>query len=477
MRVLLITPDNPTSDRVGIIPNLIFPPLGLETLAAYIKDIASVYMLDERLPSITLNSIEQEIKRIQPDYVGISCNYSFQIHRAIKIASIAKYYGCKTVLGGWHPTLAVDDTLKSKFIDIVVKAEGELTFRELIKKDSPNGVRGISYRNGQTLIHNPDRDLMDLKDIRLPAREYRLPEAKKTYNYFGLSVDSIETSRGCPYDCNFCCIHHFYRSKYRQRSVESIIEELKSKEIKNHATVIYVVDDNFVVNKKYTMDLCDAIIRERINKYFMSQARVDMIVNHPEIFKKMADAGFVFLFLGIESFSDRTLKKMNKRTKFEQIKESIKILHDLGYIVQGNIIIGADLEDKEQDLQSTIDIANSLEIDVPTFSLLTSFPGTQLMDQVLREDRLLTRDWRYFNWSAPTIKYDYLSSDTLCNYLEKAYNEVNFQPINGFKRLIFKRGFPFHAPRFYSRSMINGLPLMIRTLTNTISKKINNNNK
>ncbi|MBN1799959.1 MAG: radical SAM protein [Candidatus Lokiarchaeota archaeon] len=475
MRILLITPDNPTSDRIGILPNLIFPPLGLEYLAAYIKDIASVYMLDERLKSVTLKTIEYQIKIHKPDYVGISCNYSFQINRAIKIASIAKSYGCKTVLGGWHPSLAVDDTLKSPFVDIVVKAEGEITFRELIKNNNPIGVQGLSYKNNGNIVHNPDRDLMDLKDIQLPAREYRSPEAKKTYNYFGFSVDSIETSRGCPYDCNFCCIHHFYRSTYRQRSIDDIIRELKTKEIKNHASIVYVVDDNFVVNKKYTMKLCEAIIRERINKYFMAQARVDMIVNHPEIFKKMADAGFVFLFLGIESFSDRTLKKMNKRTEFEQIKQSIKILHDMGYIIQGNIIIGADLEDKEQDLQSTIDIANSLDIDLPTFSLLTSFPGTQLMKQVLQEDRLLTKDWRYFSWSAPTIRYDHLSSDMLCTYLERAYHEVNFNPKDAFKRLIIKRGLPFHAPRFYSRSMINGIPLMIKTLTKTISNKLNNN--
>ncbi|MFX1273874.1 MAG: B12-binding domain-containing radical SAM protein [Promethearchaeota archaeon] len=468
-------PDYPDNNGFGPQASIILPPLGLEYLAANIEDIADVCILDERLKDTNLKSIENKIDTFKPDYVGISSNYSFQIYKALKIAKIAKEHGSQTILGGWHPTLAFSETLNSEFVDIVVRGEGENTLRELIKNNSPIGIKGLSYKNNGKQIHNPDRELMNLKNLKFPARHLRSKEAKRAYNFFGIPVESIETSRGCPFSCNFCCIHHFYKESYRQRRIQEIILELKLVDIKNRASIIYIVDDNFVVNKKFTLDLCDALIKYGINKYFMSQARVDMVVNHPVIFKKMADAGFIFLFLGLESFSDRTLIKLNKRIKFEEIKSAIKILHDLGYIIQGNVILAADLQDREQDLKSTIEIASTLDVDIPTFSLLTPFPGTKLMEQVIEEDLLLTRDWRKFNWTAPTIKYQHLSPDDLNIYLKKAYKEVGFHPKEGFKRLIQIRGLKFHIKRTINQAMFTGITMMIKTLAQELSNMFNKN--
>ncbi|MHA1477198.1 MAG: B12-binding domain-containing radical SAM protein, partial [Promethearchaeota archaeon] len=151
----------------------------------------------------------------------------------------------------------------------------------------------LSYKQDGKQVHNPNRELMNLKHIRPPSRHFRSVAAKKTYNFFGIPVDCIETSRGCPYSCNFCSIHHFFRGKYRQHAIRDIIKELQSIKIRNRARLIYIIDDNFVVDHKFVMELSNAIIKSRINKYFMTQVRVDMIVNHPEVFEKMADAGFI----------------------------------------------------------------------------------------------------------------------------------------------------------------------------------------
>ena len=254
---------------------------------------------------------------------------------------------------------------------------------------------------------------------------------------------------------------------------KNIIKELKSNEIKNRACIIFIVDDNFFVDRKFVMALCDAIINKGIKKYFMAQIRVDMIVKYPEILKKMANAGFIYLFLGLESFSDRTLEKLNKRLNFKQIKSALRILHDLGYFIQGNIIIGATLEDTKQDIESTIEIAKNLDIDLLSYSLLTPFPGTKLMEKVINDDILLSRDWNDFNWSVPVIKYPHLSSDDLSYYLSKAYKETSSlkKPFRGIRMLFLKRGMKFHISRISPVDIFKLISRMIRNLCKMVSYK------
>ncbi|MCK4481204.1 MAG: B12-binding domain-containing radical SAM protein [Candidatus Lokiarchaeota archaeon] len=466
MRVLLVKPDNPNVYKHGPQASIVYPPLGLEYIAANIDDIADVRIIDRRTKSLSLNIFGKIIEQFQPDYVGISVNYSSQIYVSHRIAGIAKTYGSRTVVGGWHPTLVPSETLEFKSFDIVVRGEGEITMRELIQSDSPIGVAGLSYKRNGKQIHNPDRELMDLKHIQSPNRQFRSASAKKTYNFFGFPVDSIETGRGCPFTCNFCCIPYFYKKTYRRRANQDIINELQSFEIKKRSSFVFIVDDNFIVDRKSVVELCDAIIRNSIKKYFITQARVDTIVKYPKIFEKMADAGFFYLFLGLESFSDQTLEKLNKRIKFRQIKLAIKILHDLGYIIQGNIILGANIEDTKQDLESTIEIARSLEIDVPTFSLMTPFPGTKLMEQALREDLLLTKDWKDYNWSVPVLKYQNLSSDDLSYYLTKANEELlSFKKaMSGITRFIRSRGLSYHTSRISPVDIFNVIFQILKNL-------------
>ncbi|NVM53521.1 MAG: radical SAM protein [Candidatus Helarchaeota archaeon] len=445
MRVLLVMPDYPKTYRYGPHTDITFPPLGLECIAAQVQDIAETKIIDNRL--INLTRIKEEIEQFQPNYVGLSCTYSIQIYHVNSIAKIAKENGATTVVGGWHPSLLPHETLAFPWIDMVVRSEGDLTFRELIQKNGPIGVKGLSYRNNGSVIHNPDRELADLNQFPLPARNLRSQEANSRYKFFGLATDCIETSKGCPFKCTFCAIHNFYRHKYRYRSISHIMKELR--QIRKKRRYIYIIDDNFVVNPKHVKGLCDAIIRERLNMFFMTNARVDMVTKRPDVFKRMAKAGFIFLLLGLESFSDKSLQNLNKQFRFQEIKDAIKILHNLGFIIQGNIILGANFDDTEQDLESTIEIAKFLDLDMPTFSLLTPYPKTELMEEVQEKDLLLTKDWRKFNWFTPTMKYQHLTSDQLQKYLDKAYAEVPFfkNPIPRFGRMLKTRGLPFFLSR------------------------------
>jgi radical SAM superfamily enzyme YgiQ (UPF0313 family) len=173
MKILLIQPDYPMNHKYNPKAAMLLPPLGLECIAAQVKDIAETRIIDNRLHSLA--EISRAVDRFKPDIVGISCSFSLEIYHVNAIAKMVKKHGPITVLGGWHPTLLVDETLASPWIDIIVRSEGEGTFRELVQKASPVGVPGLSYKDkiDGRILHNPDRPLVDMNTLQMPARDLR----------------------------------------------------------------------------------------------------------------------------------------------------------------------------------------------------------------------------------------------------------------------------------------------------------------
>ncbi|GAH62163.1 unnamed protein product, partial [marine sediment metagenome] len=185
-----------------------FPPLALEYIAAYVEDLAKVKILDSKAANLDFFQVKKRIEKFKPDLVGLTVPVTSAIDNVLEYAKIAKLYGATIVIGGWHPTLAVEQTLSSPWVDILVRGEGEFTFRELIKKGSPESVNGLSYKINGKMIHNPDRQfLKNLNELKLPSRH--LVEKYK-YKIFNMNCDAIETSRGCPQACKFCSTNVVY---------------------------------------------------------------------------------------------------------------------------------------------------------------------------------------------------------------------------------------------------------------------------
>jgi radical SAM superfamily enzyme YgiQ (UPF0313 family) len=243
--------------------------------------------------------------------------------------------------------------------------------------------------------------------------------------------------------------------------------------IRKICRAVYFIDDNFVVDTKHVMGLCDAIIQERLGMLFMSTTRADVVLKHPELFEKMAAAGFILVFMGLENFSNKSLQKLKKQFSFEEIKSAIKILHDLGFIIQGNVILGSDFSVTEQDLERTIEIAKSLDIDIPTFSLLTPLPGTELMKEVQEKRLLISKDWRKFDWVTPTMRYPNLTSDQLVKYHLKAYTEVPFfsNPVRRMWRIFRARHLSFFLARYLNFETMKGFILMIKFVMTKFFRK------
>ena len=438
-----------------------FPPLAFEYLAAYIEDLVEVRILDSKAANLSLSQVKKKIEKYKPDLVGLTVPVTSAIDTVLQHAKIAKLYGSTTIIGGWHPTLAIEKTLSSPWVDILVRGEGEFTFRELIENGAPEGIHGLSYKTNGKMIHNPDRPfLKNMDELKLPSRHL-----VKNYKYkiFNMNCDAIETSRGCPQACKFCSTHVVYNRTWRSRSVENIIKELeiisKNKKIKD----VFFVDDNFLVNMKRIGRLCIEIIKgKRIgrikkNLFFFFQGRLDSMAKHPRIVKLMAEAGFWLVLVGVEATDNKRLKIIAKGCKIDQIKKGIEILQKNGIIIMGNVIIGTNIDDTVDDIITIIEKTRRLTLDLPSFTLLTPFPATRFYEEIKEKDLLLTEEYSKFNWLTPVIKTPNLSPEILKKLFFLGWYSIGYyggnlrNKINLYRRTVKSRGilYVLNPKRFY----------------------------
>lgn len=409
-RILLINP-NPHA----VVSNIHYtrfdaPPLSLTYIASYLVDLeVDIEILDAKVKRLNYKQIKKKIRKFNPDIVGISVLFSSIIYICFDIAKIVKEINqnCIVVLGGRHPTAEPDGTLKIKDIDIVVRGEGELTFRDLIMKGIPEGIKGLSYKSDGKIIHNPDRELIkDYKNIRYPARN--LTKNNK-YKMFTVRFETIQTSRGCPHKCKFCNTPIFNKGMWRSRPVEKIISELKLISQNKKITDIFFIDENLTANTERIERLCERIIESKRNKEmndfkFFAQLRVDAVLKSPIMIKKMAKAGFVAVFVGIESINEKNLKNMKKGFTFNTVLKSLDILHEDHMLVLGNMIIGSDLNVTEEDIRKEIDFMQKVDIDLLGYSLLIPFPGTTILKELEEKKLVITKNWSKYTYLNPVIK-------------------------------------------------------------------------
>jgi len=421
------------------------PPINLSYIASYLGDLDVVIeILDAKVKKLSSKQIRNKIIKFNPDIVGITVFVSAAINVCYEIAKIVKEINpyCIVVFGGRHPTAEPEETLKVDEIDIVVRGEGELTFRDLVMGGTPEYVKGISYKSNGKIRHNPDRELIkDFKNIRYPARHLT---KKNKYNMLTMRLETVETSRGCSYQCKFCTTPSFSKGVWRSRPIEKIITELKMISENKKITDILFVDDNFTSDTKRIEKFCERIIECKKNTEisdfkFIAQVRADSIVKAPQMVKKMAEAGFWIVFVGIESVREEILKNMRKGFIFNKVLKALQILHNNNIIIIGNVIIGFDLNATEEDIRKNIKFLKKVEVDVITFTLLTPFPGTQIQKELEKNNLIVSKDWSKYTLIDPVIKTYQLSPKKLQELLFYCFKEHNYlRNWNGLALRIFR---------------------------------------
>lgn len=408
----------------------IYPPLGIGYLAAYSEKVGhTVRILDSTFLNYGIHDIRKEIKRFDPDVVGITA-MTQNINNAMSIVSIAKEnnHNCMTVLGGSHPTATAKNTLEKNLnVDVIVRGEGEETFIELLeKKENLTKIRGITYRLNGRIFENQDRKLIENLDI-LPFPAYHLLPMKKykeRYKIFGLELfvkigapfSTISASRGCPYNCIFCASRALWGEKWRTRSPENVIEELRFLTDKYNIKLISFADDTFTINKKRVERICELIKKEDIDLNWTCLTRVELCSKN--IVYKLKNAGCYAVGFGFESGVQKTLDFLCKGFGVEDSIRAVRKAKEGGLQTAGNFIIGIPGETKEM-INQTIAFANKLDLMSATFTLLTPFPGTRIYEIAEEKNLLLTKDWSEYTMLNPVMNVPGFSTRELKNLLLK----------------------------------------------------------
>jgi hopanoid C-3 methylase len=421
MKILLINPPRspennilkfaPEDARPFIHKKLIGPPLGLLTIASAVKDHDIIlfdtkgeYDLDPETPPLYV-FVKKLMEIHQPDIVGVTTitsefDYALEIFQTVKAFDPSVL----TIAGGLHATLCPMD-FTDPSVDIVIPGQCAHIFRDVVlAKESGkkfSGIPGILINTPEGLkkTKGTPRTIDNIDGAYLYPDRNHLKRWRDTYKVGGSPYPStyVYTSLGCPYRCTFCSIWTQFRGKYFQRSVESLIDELKTID---EYPVVRFADANTIVDLDFINILFDRIREEGIKKTFIMDIRADIVVQQPELIEKLAKGGLKVVICGFESFRDKELKKYNKESPASYNQESIKIFEENGIMVRGNYVIPNDYD--VADFEALAEYSSRNRVVYAGYTILTPMPGTVYFNQV--KDQITDHDYKKYNFFNSVMK-------------------------------------------------------------------------
>ncbi|MEW6425163.1 MAG: radical SAM protein [Bacillota bacterium] len=390
MRVLLIQPR--PRNALGFKNVICTEPLGLEIVAAALNEheVKLIDLLDGSLPLA-------EIQEFAPAAVGISCSFTVDTYAVIAIAQALRRVLKEVFIftGGHHASLNYADFFDPA-IDAIVIGEGETTTPELIAALEGGGeltrVAGLVLNLPDGQLFTGTRELVPLLDS-VPFPDRSRPENLKGRYYLGFRrpVITVETSRGCPYRCNFCSVWRFHRKKFRSQSAERVIEELSRLP---EGDVLFT-DDNFLANISRASRIADLIKSRRLPlRRYIFQARSDSIVNHPDIVRQWKEVGLDQVFIGFEKIDQEGMEQINKQNTVENNEKALTFLRALNIGVYASFIV--DPEFTKREFTKLKNYIKRLKIAQPYFTVLTPLPGTELFENV--RERIVSLNYEFFDF-------------------------------------------------------------------------------
>ncbi len=418
MRVFLIHVRDPqfyalpakTRAKNGRIRVMGFPPIGIMSLSSVLKRAGhEVFMFDQAHPETPNDVIISEINRCQPDLVGLSFlsttsyPYAKILARQIRSAN-AKV---KLAFGGVFASLnAPLVKLQCPEVDFICRGDGEQLLLDLLERmGDPSEIASVTWMKDGKVIQNPGRPMeRALDQWPFPDREgleLDFVESMPLDVPAVLSMErftTMQTSRGCPWPCVFCDIPVFNEGKWRARSAQHVVAELKYLEENGYGSV-YFVDDHFLLQPKRIEAICNGVIEAGLKIQWGIEGRVDSVAQH--LFPAMAKAHCRTVMFGIESGSQKILDRLQKEQTLEEVETAVRNAKKAGIeIVHGFFTVG-NPDETVEDMNATFDFASKLPLDTFGFNRLCVYRGTPLWQEYVKRGLVNeTTDWyKYFKCS------------------------------------------------------------------------------
>lgn len=397
------------------------PNHGIASVGGNIDPEHDVFLIDlVRKRRSIKKYLTRTIHRIKPDLIGLSA-MAWQYDTCVRIAHLIKELRpqVKIVIGGYHATLMHEEIAGSgeaQWIDFMIRGEGEEACRRLVNamagRDTFDDISGLSFKRDGTFVHNPRGENLDLATLKLPIRDKR--RLTWGYHIVNSKIELLETSRGCTRSCNFCSMKHMYGRTFRTYPIPRVLEDLDDIYYKRKVRWVFITDDNMVLNPGRVMELCDAIIARGYKKLnLVVQADCISMAKNEKMVKKMAQAGFRSVFLGIENGSKKNLSVAGKGDIVAASRKAIENCHEHGMMVIGGLIFGFP-EDDEDSIRENYEFFKSIGADAAYCQIITPYPKTGMRAQLMA-DGLITNatDLKKYNGLWANVRTKYLSSDEL----------------------------------------------------------------
>ena len=363
MRLLLVSPGWPKGRLWGEL-GFKFPSLSLAAIAAATPPEWEIELGDENMRPLDLGRDVQ--------LVGLTA-MTPQAPRAYEIAADFRARGIPVVMGGFHASLLPQEALDH--VDAVVVGEGDLVW-PLLLADLKNGKLQRLYRSSA---------LLDMAGIPAARREIFTDQGY-------LLTNTLQTTRGCPHECEFCSVTAFFGRSYRERPLNLVLGELET--LRRSGSFVFFVDDNLVANRRYALELFKGM--RGLGLKWLSHAPIDFALDRA-LLQAAGQAGCVGMFVGFESLNQQTLAALGKRTNHaESYLDQVRAIQDEGIGILGSFVLGCD-GDTPATFEPILRFCEMARLEAAIFPILTPYPGTRVRERLEREGRITSNDWRDYD--------------------------------------------------------------------------------
>ncbi len=409
------------------------PPYSLAVVAALLRQQErSFRLIDQTGDRLTTEAVIERLDRegFEPSLVVFCSTFPTLQPDAREMAKLKRRYAAPLVCFGPQASCApLESMARAPEIDAMIVGEPEdavLALLDLDSIDSADAVPSLVVRRGDTVVPNRERGsfsgFLDMPfpawDL-LPVRGYRLPLVTKPYLL-------VETSRGCPYACDFCVVPYFNGHKFRERPAARIVDDIERGHRELGIEYFYLWGDTVTLNAKSFSQFCDELIARRLNVKWFANARADNLQD-PAFVARLKQSGCWMLSMGVESASDDTRRDMMKRLEHQKIGVAFGNLRRAGIKSFGFFIYGYP-GDTPRSMEQTSDYAIELDADFANFYPAVPYPGTPMYEKSKREGLLASEDWTRLEYSYYILRGNGLDEAAVMQALNRARRRFFLRP-------------------------------------------------
>lgn len=423
-------------------------PLAIPTLAAITPPRHQVRIFDENLGDIDYGW--------KPDLAAITA-MTMSANRAYAIADVYRSYGVKTVMGGIHPSMCTEEALLH--CDAVVSGEAEGVWHTLLNDAEEDNMKTIYQSESKG----------NIQDFLIPDRTGLLRD-----RYF---TDILQTTKGCPFQCEFCSVHAYDGSTIRNKTVKQVLDDIKGlhgSSLTYKKKAIFFADDNIIANKHFAIELFTALKPYKIK--WSCQASIN-VSREGKLLKLMKESGCGSMLIGLESISGRNLSLMSKGVNLRHdYLDAIRRIQSHGIRVDGSFILGYDF-DTQASFDELIAFIEEARMLMPLINILTPFPGTKLFGRFEADGRILHKDWSTYDTKTVVFKHPAMSArdleDGFVRVLRQVYSfESMYRKLKYYWKIDFWQKMNEDDPIKLRYRLLFALRLITLLLSSNINRSI-----